>query len=62
MAYPAMERMQYEAQEVSVGGVVGVQIIEKNHVGGHHAIEFSPSVLRSRGTGRAVPHFVRGRS
>jgi uncharacterized protein YbjQ (UPF0145 family) len=36
----AMERMQYEAQQVRSQGVVGVQIIEKNHVWGHHAIEF----------------------
>ena len=36
----AMERMQYEAQQVNARGVVGVQIIEKNHVWGHHAIEF----------------------
>ena len=36
----AMERMQYEAQQVNSQGVVGVQIIEKNHVWGHHAIEF----------------------
>ena len=36
----AMERMQYEARQVGAAGVVGVQIIEKNHVWGHHAIEF----------------------
>ncbi len=36
----AMERMQYEAKSVEARGVVGVQIIEKNHVWGHHAIEF----------------------
>ncbi len=36
----AMERMQYEAQQVNARGVVGVQIIEKNHIWGHHAIEF----------------------
>jgi uncharacterized protein YbjQ (UPF0145 family) len=36
----AMERMQYEAKQVEARGVVGVQIIEKNHVWGHHAIEF----------------------
>lgn len=36
----AMERMQYEAKKVGAEGVVGVQIIEKNHVWGHHAIEF----------------------
>jgi uncharacterized protein YbjQ (UPF0145 family) len=36
----AMERMQYEAKQVEAEGVVGVQIVEKNHVWGHHAIEF----------------------
>lgn len=36
----AMERMQYEAREAGAQGVVGVQIIEKNHVWGHHALEF----------------------
>jgi len=36
----AMERMQYEARQVQSDGVVGVQIIEKSHVWGHHAIEF----------------------
>lgn len=34
------ERVQYEAQQVASQGVVGVQIVEKNHVWGHHAIEF----------------------
>jgi uncharacterized protein YbjQ (UPF0145 family) len=36
----AMERMQFEAQQVEATGVLGVQIVEKNHVWGHHAIEF----------------------
>ena len=36
----AMERMQYEAQQVQAEGVVGVRITEKNHIWGHHAIEF----------------------
>ncbi|MGH9123733.1 MAG: heavy metal-binding domain-containing protein [Acidimicrobiales bacterium] len=36
----AMERMQYEARQVGSEGVVGVQITEKNHIWGHHAIEF----------------------
>jgi uncharacterized protein YbjQ (UPF0145 family) len=36
----AMERMQTEAQQVKAQGVVGIQITEKNHVWGHHAIEF----------------------
>ena len=36
----AMERMQTEAQQAQATGVVGVQITEKNHVWGHHAIEF----------------------
>jgi uncharacterized protein YbjQ (UPF0145 family) len=36
----AMERMQYEARQVGSQGVVGVQITEKNHIWGHHAIEF----------------------
>lgn len=36
----AMERMQAEAERDQADGVVGVQIEEKNHVWGHHAIEF----------------------
>jgi uncharacterized protein YbjQ (UPF0145 family) len=36
----AMERMQFEARQVESQGVLGVQITEKNHVWGHHAIEF----------------------
>jgi uncharacterized protein YbjQ (UPF0145 family) len=36
----AMERMQHEAHNVGASGVVGVQITEKNHVWGHHAIEY----------------------
>ena len=36
----AMQRMQAEARAVGATGIVGVQISEKNHVWGHHAIEF----------------------
>ena len=36
----AMERMQLEARTVEATGIVGVQISEKTHVWGHHAIEF----------------------
>jgi uncharacterized protein YbjQ (UPF0145 family) len=36
----AMERMQAEARAHRAQGVVGVQITEKNHVWGHHAVEF----------------------
>jgi uncharacterized protein YbjQ (UPF0145 family) len=36
----AMERMQAEARHAAATGVVGLQIIEANHVWGHHAIEF----------------------
>ena len=36
----AMERMQHEARTVNATGIVGVQISEKTHVWGHHAIEF----------------------
>lgn len=36
----AMERMQAEARHAAASGVVGLQIIEANHVWGHHAIEF----------------------
>lgn len=36
----AMQRMQHEARTVGATGVVGVQITEKSHVWGHHAIEF----------------------
>ncbi len=36
----AMERMQTEARQAEAQGVVGVQIDEKNHIWGHHAIEF----------------------
>ena len=58
----AMERMQYEAQQVESEGVVGVQIIEKNHVWGHHAIEFfaiGTAVTRYRdGGGSLRPRLV----
>jgi uncharacterized protein YbjQ (UPF0145 family) len=53
----AMERMQYEAQQVGAQGVVGVQIVEKNHVWGHHAIEFfavGTAVTRYREGGLGV--------
>src|SRR5204863_5978365 len=53
----AMERMQYEARQVGSEGVVGVQIIEKNHVWGHHAIEFfaiGTAVTRYRSGGAAL--------
>ncbi len=53
----AMERMQYEARQAGAGGVVGVQIIEKNHVWGHHAIEFfavGTAVTRYREGGPAI--------
>jgi uncharacterized protein YbjQ (UPF0145 family) len=36
----AMERMQTEAQHAKAQGVIGIQITEKSHVWGHHAIEF----------------------
>lgn len=49
----AMTRMQYEAQQVQAQGVVGVQITEKNHVWGHHAIEFFA-------VGTAVTRFRQG--
>lgn len=53
----AMERMQYEAKQVGSQGVVGVQIVEKSHVWGHHAIEFfaiGTAVLRYRDGGSAL--------
>jgi len=53
----AMERMQYEAQQAEASGVVGVQIIEKNHVWGHHAIEFlaiGTAITRYREGGNAL--------
>lgn len=53
----AMERMQYEAQQVGSHGVVGVQIVEKNHVWGHHAIEFfaiGTAVMRFRPGGPSL--------
>ena len=49
----AMERMQYEAQQAKAEGVVGVQIIEKNHIWGHTPWSSSPWGRRSRATGRA---------
>ena len=36
----AMERMQYEAQQVEAEGIVGVQLHEKSHGWGSHVIEF----------------------
>jgi len=53
----AMERMQYEARQVGSEGVVGVQITEKNHIWGHHAIEFftiGTAVVRFRDGGLAI--------
>ena len=50
----AMERMQYEARQARARGVVGVQITEKNHIWGHHAIEFFA-------IGTAVTRFRSGR-
>jgi uncharacterized protein YbjQ (UPF0145 family) len=53
----AMERMQYEAQQVAAQGVVGVQIVQKNHIWGHHAVEFfaiGTAVTRYRDGGAAL--------
>jgi len=53
----AMERMQYEARQVQSQGVVGVQIHEKNHIWGHHAIEFfaiGTAVTRYREGGSSI--------
>jgi uncharacterized protein YbjQ (UPF0145 family) len=36
----AMERMQYEAQQVQAEGIVGVELQEKSHGWGSHVIEF----------------------
>jgi uncharacterized protein YbjQ (UPF0145 family) len=36
----AMERMQYEAQQVEAEGIVGVQLHERSHGWGSHVIEF----------------------
>jgi uncharacterized protein YbjQ (UPF0145 family) len=36
----AMERMQYEAQQVKAEGIVGVQLHERSHGWGSHVIEF----------------------
>jgi uncharacterized protein YbjQ (UPF0145 family) len=36
----AMERMQYEAQQVQAEGIVGVQLNERSHGWGSHVIEF----------------------
>jgi uncharacterized protein YbjQ (UPF0145 family) len=36
----AMERMQYEAQQVQAEGIVGVQLQERSHGWGSHVIEF----------------------
>src|SRR5439155_8680369 len=58
----AMARMQFEAQQVKSEGVVGVQITEKNHIWGHHAIEFfaiGTAVTRYRdGGGSLRPRLV----
>jgi uncharacterized protein YbjQ (UPF0145 family) len=37
----AMERMQYEATELSAEGIVGVNVEETNHSWGYNVIEFS---------------------
>ena len=36
----AMERMQYEAQQVQAEGIVGVELQERSHGWGSHVIEF----------------------
>jgi uncharacterized protein YbjQ (UPF0145 family) len=36
----AMERMQYEGQQVQAEGIVGVQLQERSHGWGSHVIEF----------------------
>jgi uncharacterized protein YbjQ (UPF0145 family) len=57
----AMERMQYEAKHVGAQGVVGVQIVEKSHIWGHHAIEFfaiGTAVTRYREGGTLRPRMV----
>ena len=36
----AMERMQYEAQQVQAEGIVAVQLQERSHGWGSHVIEF----------------------
>jgi uncharacterized protein YbjQ (UPF0145 family) len=36
----AMERMQYEAQQVKAEGVVGVELRQNSHGWGSHVIEF----------------------
>jgi uncharacterized protein YbjQ (UPF0145 family) len=36
----AMERMQHEAQALQAAGIVGVQLVERNHGWGSHVIEF----------------------
>jgi hypothetical protein len=49
--------MQFEARQVGSQGVLGVQIIEKNHVWGHHAIEFfaiGTAVIRFRDGGPSI--------
>ena len=59
----AMERMQHEARAVGATGIVGVQISEKNHVWGHHAIEFlalgtAVADYKRRTKGAITPQFV----
>ncbi len=59
----AMERMQVEARQAEARGVVGVQIAEKNHVWGHHAIEFfaigtAVTLTGKRGVGVVRPRMI----
>jgi hypothetical protein len=55
-----MERMQAEARQAGAGDVVSLQIIEGNHVWGHHAIGFlavgtAINRFADRGSGPARP-------
>ncbi|MHB8295953.1 MAG: heavy metal-binding domain-containing protein [Acidimicrobiales bacterium] len=54
----AMERMQVEAEQLASEGIVGVQIQEKNHIWGAHAMEFFSigTAVRSISADHQIPH------
>jgi len=59
----AMSRMQAEAEAHGAEGIVGMQIVEKNHVWQPHVIEFLAigTSIVARGTGgKLEPHFQIG--
>jgi uncharacterized protein YbjQ (UPF0145 family) len=57
----AMERMQYEAQQVKAEGIVGVQLQERSHGWGSHVIEFfaiGTAIVPLEGGAEGADHII----